>query len=95
MNIRECGRTLYVWLHHVVPPTNIKFKPLLLWTQVGIQYTNIHKHRTSYFKSILTFLDPAKCWKSISDDRQKWEILAVLHHQYNINIINFKIFSLK
>ena len=28
-------------------------------------HTNIHKHRTSYFKSTLPFLGPAKRWKSI------------------------------
>ena len=54
-----------VGLQHVVPPTNTKFKPLHLPTQAVIPYTNIHKHRTSYFKSTLTFLGPAKRWKSI------------------------------
>ena len=34
--IRECGSTLYVGLQHAIPPTNTKFKPLLLPTQVGI-----------------------------------------------------------
>ena len=49
--IRKCGSTLYVGLQHAVPPTNTKFKPLLLRIQVGISYTNTHKHRTLYFKS--------------------------------------------
>ena len=66
-------------------PTNTKFKQLLLPTQAGMPYTNTHKHRTSYFKSTLTFLGPAKRWKSICAARQKPEILAVLHH----NIIFF------
>ena len=60
------GNTLYVGLQHAVPPTNTKFKPLFLPTQADIPDTNTHKHRTSYFKSTLTFQDPAKCWKSIS-----------------------------
>ena len=72
---REC-----VGLAHAVPSTNTKFKPLLLPTQSGMPYTNTHKHRTSYFKSTLTFLGPAKSWKSICAARQKTEILAVLHH---------------
>ena len=80
--IRECGSTLFVKLQHADPPTNTKFKPLLLPTQAGIPYTNIKKHRTSYFKSTLTFLGPAKHWKSISSNRQIREFLAVLHH-YN------------
>ena len=65
--IRECSSTL-CRVQHAVPPTNTKFKLLhvLLPTQAGILYTNIHKHRTSYFKSILTFLGQAKGWKSIS-----------------------------
>ena len=42
----------------MVPPTNTKFKPFLLPIQGGICYTNTHKHRTSYFKSTLTFLGP-------------------------------------
>ena len=56
---------------HVVPPTNTKLKPLLLLIQAGMPYTNIDKHRTSYFKSILTFLGPVKHWKSIPAARQK------------------------
>ena len=40
-----------------VPPTNTKFKPLLLPTQTGMPYTNTHKHRTSYFKSTLHLWD--------------------------------------
>ena len=48
--IGECGSTLYVGLQHAVPPTNTKFKPLLLPSQAGMPYTNTHKHRTSYFK---------------------------------------------
>ena len=47
----------YVGLAHTAPPTN---------TQVDIPYTNTYKHRTSYFKSKVTFLGPAKWWKSIS-----------------------------
>ena len=57
-HVRECGSTLYLYagLAHAVPPTNTKFMPLLLPTQAGMPYANIHKHRTSYFKSTLTFL---------------------------------------
>ena len=54
--IRECGSTLYVGLQHEVPPSITKFKQFLLPTQVGMPYTNIHKHRTSYFKSTPHFL---------------------------------------
>ena len=75
--IKECGSTLYVGLQHVVPPTNTNFKLLLLQTQVGVPYRNTHKHRTSYIKSTLTFLGPAKRWKSNSTDRQKQEILVI------------------
>ena len=49
--IRECGSTLYVGSPHTTPPTNTKFNPLLLPTQMAILYTNTCKHRTSYFKS--------------------------------------------
>ena len=58
--IREYGSTLYVGLACAVPPTNTNFQPLLLPTQVSMPYTNTHKHRTSYFKSTLTFMGPAK-----------------------------------
>ena len=61
----------------MAPLTNTKFKPLLLPTQVGMLDTNIHNHKTLYFKSTLTFRDPAMCWKSISTTRQKPEILAI------------------
>ena len=57
--IREYGSTLYVVLAHAVPPTNTNLQPLLLPTQAGMPYTNTHKHRTSYFKSTLTFVGPA------------------------------------
>ena len=87
--IREYGSTLYVGLAHAVPPTNTNFQPLLLLTQVGMPCTNTHKYRMSYFKSTPTFMGPAKRWKSLSAARQKWEILAILHHHNN----NFKIFS--
>ena len=50
--IREFGSTLYVGLHHAVPVTNTKFKPLLLLTHVGLCYTSTYKHRTSCFKYI-------------------------------------------
>ena len=46
--IRECSSTLYVGLQHAVLPTNTKFKLLFLPTQVGMPYTNTHKHRTLY-----------------------------------------------
>ena len=92
--IRERDNNLYVELQHAVPPTDTKFKPLLLQTQAGVPYTNTHKHRTSYLKSTLTFVGPAKCWKSNSTDRQKREILAFLHHQCNNNSNNFKISTL-
>ena len=50
----------------------------------------VHKHsnhRTSYFKSTLTFLGPAKHWKSISATREKRKFL-----RFFIIICNFKIF---
>ena len=64
--IGECSSTLYVGLAHAVLPTNTKFKLLLLPTQMGMPYTNTHRHRTSYFKSTLTFLGPPKLWKCLS-----------------------------
>ena len=79
--IKESGSTLYVGLAPAVPPTNTNFQPLLLLsTQAGMPYTNTHKHRTSYFKSTITFIGPAKRWKCLSEARQKREILAILHH---------------
>ena len=75
--IREC---YYAGWQHAVPPTNTKFKLLLLPIQAGIRYTNNYKHRTSYFKSALTFQGQAKRWKSISAARQNLEILAIFHH---------------
>ena len=51
-----------------------------------------HEHRTSYFKSTLTSLGPAKRWKSISADRQNWKFLRFLHHQHN-NIFQDLLFS--
>ena len=87
--IGECGSTLYVGLAHAVPPSNTKFKPLLLLTQVGMPYTNTHKHRKSYCKSTLMFLGPAKRWKSICAARQKPEIRAVLHHNIKLQDLLF------
>ena len=55
----------------VVVLSNTKFKPLLLLTRAGICYTNTHKHRTSLFKSTLTFLGPSNRWKSISSVTDK------------------------
>ena len=81
--IREYGSTLYVGLAHAFPPTNTKFKPFLHPTQTGMPYTNTHKHRTSYFKSRLTFMGPSKRWKCLSAARKKRQILAIyfsLHH---------------
>ena len=75
-----------LWLAHAFPPTDTKFKPLLLPTQTGMPFTNTHKHRTSYFKSTLTFLGAAKRWKLFSATRRKPEILAALHQQHNSNI---------
>ena len=89
-HIGECGSTLYVGLAHAVPPTNTKFQPLLLPTQAGMPYTNTDKHRTSYFKSTLTIMGPAKRWKCLFAARQKRQILNIII----IIIINFKIFSL-
>ena len=83
LNIREYGSTLYVGLAHAVPPTNTNFQPLLLPSQAGMPYTNTYKHRTSYFKSTLTFMGPAKCWKCLSAARQKRQILAILQHNNN------------
>ena len=75
--IAEWGSTLYVGMQHAVPPTNTKFKPLLLPTQVGMPYTDPYKYIASYFKSTLMFLGPAKRWKSISAARQKREIAII------------------
>ena len=76
--IREYGSTLYVGLAHAFPPTNTKFKPLLLPTQTVRPYRNTHKHRTSHFWVQLSsgslFLPPDKNRK----------FLRFLHHQYNI-----------
>ena len=83
--IREYGSTLYVGLARAVPPTNTNFQPLLLPTQVGMPYTNTHKHRMSYFRSTLTFMGPAKRWKYLSAARQKRQILAILQHNNNNN----------
>ena len=47
---------------------------------MGMLNTNTHKHRTSYFKSTLTFLGPGKLWKCLSAAQQNPEILAVLHN---------------
>ena len=80
--IREYGSTLYVGLVRAVPPANTKFQPLLLPTQ-RVCRTQTDKHRTSYFKSTLTFMGPAKRWKFLSEARQKREILAILHHHNN------------
>ena len=74
---------VYVGLAHAVPHTNTKFQPLLLPTQADMSYTNTHKHRTSYYKSTLTFMGPAKRWKCLSAARQKREIVAILHHKNN------------
>ena len=38
----ECVSTLYASLQHALPHTNTKFKLLLLPTQMGVPYTNIH-----------------------------------------------------
>ena len=81
--IRECGSTVLCRVGTWVPPSNTKFKLLLLPTQAGMPHTNTHKHRTSYFKSTLTFMDPKRC-KSLSAARQK-EILAILHRYNNNN----------
>ena len=78
--IREYGSTLYVGLARAVPPTNTNFQPLLLPTQAGMPYTNTHKHRTSYFKSTLTFMGPAKRWKCHSAARQKRQILSIFNN---------------
>ena len=70
---------------NAVPPTNTKVQPLLLPTQAGWPYTNTHKHRTSYFKSALPFMGPAKRLKCLSAARQKREIIVILHHHHNNN----------
>ena len=51
--IRNCDGTLYVWLQHAVPPTNTKFKPLLLQILAGICDTNTKstEHRISSLHS--------------------------------------------
>ena len=49
--IRECVSTLYVGLAHVVPPTNTKFKLLLLPTQAGIQTLTIFQVYTHIYGS--------------------------------------------
>ena len=89
ITIIENSSTLYVGLACAVPPTNTNFQPLLLPTQAGMPYTNTHKHRTSYFKSTVTFKGPAKRWKCLSAARQKNDKFLRF-----LIIINFKIFFL-
>ena len=81
----HCLCRVATWVPTWVPPTNTKFRPLLLPTQTGIPYTNTHKHRTSYSKSTLTFVSPAKRWKSIYAARQKPEFLRFFHNNNNYN----------
>ena len=47
--------------------------------------TNTKFHRTSYCKSTLTLMGPAKRWKCHSASRQKREFLAILHNNNNNN----------
>ena len=98
--IRECGSTLLCRVATCVPPTNTKFEPFLLLTQVGIPYTNTYKAQNIIFQLYTPFLGIGKRWKSISAARQKPEILAFSSSSIAIIIIiiiiiilfNFKIF---
>ena len=83
--LREYGSTLYVGLARAVPPTNTNVQPLLFQTQAGMPHTNTHKHKTSYFKSTLTFMGPTKRWKCLSAARKKRPVLAILQHNNNNN----------
>ena len=79
VGIRECSSTLHVGLANTASPTNTKFKPLLLLTQAGIPYTNSYKHRTSYFKSTLTFLGLANGGSPFLPPDKKQKFLQFLH----------------
>ena len=62
------AKKLYVELQHVVPPTNTKFKPLMLPTQADITYTTLtstEHHVSSGFVGL------AKRWKFISAAEKK------------------------
>ena len=61
----------------------ITFQPQYLsgsqyMTQAGVPYTYTYKHRSSYLKSTLKFINPAKAWKCVSAARQKRENLEIL-----------------
>ena len=74
--IKECSSTLYVGLQHAVPPTNTKFKPLLLSIQVGICYTLHKRLQAQNIKvQVYTHISLAKRWKSISEAPQNRKFL--------------------
>ena len=87
--IRVWGRTLYVRLQHVVPPTNTKFKPLFsrlkrvyhtqTFTSTEHHISSLHSH--FWFQSTGSpFLPTDKNWK----------FLWFLHHNNNSNNNNIK-----
>ena len=84
--IRECGSTPYVGLAHAVPPTNTKFKPLLLPTQAGVPYTSTEHHISSL----------SHLWVQLSTDVNFWRALITdISCDLFIIIINFfrRVFS--
>ena len=76
-----------VCLQHAVPPTNKKIQadtsPASSVPYTSVPFTTTYKQRASYFKSTLTFVGPAKHWKSISAKRKKGKFLRFLHHNNN------------
>ena len=71
INIRECGRTLYVELARTIPPTNTNFRFTLLLTSGSTLY------RASNLKSTITFLASVSYRKSISGSCQLLSFLAI------------------
>ena len=64
-------------IEHHISSLHSHLSPKLLQTQVGIPYTNTHKHRTSYFKYTLTLLGSVSAGSPILQTEKKREILAI------------------
>ena len=80
--IGEYGSIPYIGLARAVPSTNTKFK---LLTQARMPYTS--KHRTSYFKSTLTFMGLESAFPQPDKNGKCLCFFIII-----IIIINFKIF---
>ena len=76
--IGECGSTLYVGLANAVPPTNTKFKPLLLPTQTGMPYTSTEHHISSLHSHF--WVQPSSGSAFPQPDKNE-KFLQFLHHQ--------------